>query len=49
MRGSPHASLWSFETSAAGILLRRTLADFDGILTGIPTRTPRLRRPRITA
>ena len=45
MRGSPHTRhFWSFETSAAGILMRGTLADFDGILTGIPTRTPRLRK-----
>jgi circadian clock protein KaiC len=45
MRGSQHTRhFWLFETSAAGILMRGTLGDFDGILTGVPTRTPRLRR-----
>jgi circadian clock protein KaiC len=45
MRGSQHTRhFWLFETSASGILMRGTLGDFDGILSGIPTRTPRLRR-----
>jgi circadian clock protein KaiC len=45
MRGSPHTRhFWLFETSATGILMRGTLGDFDAILTGIPIRTPRLRR-----
>lgn len=43
MRGSDHSRAFHLYTSTeAGITLGRTLSDFDGIMTGIPTRALRM-------
>jgi circadian clock protein KaiC len=39
MRGSDHSrAFWTYESTPTGVALRQTLAEFDGITTGAPTR-----------
>lgn len=46
MRGSHHAhDFRTYQMSARGIQLRDSLRDYDGILTGMPTRQARLPAP----
>jgi circadian clock protein KaiC len=44
MRGSNHnREFWAYEITANGVLLRESLRDYDGIITGTPTRQLRTR------
>jgi circadian clock protein KaiC len=46
MRGSNHSREFRlYETTAAGVQLRESLGDYDGIITGMPTRQLRIRPP----
>lgn len=39
MRGSDHSrAFWTYESTETGVALRESLAAFDGITTGVPTR-----------
>jgi circadian clock protein KaiC len=47
MRGSNHSREFrAYELTATGVVLREWLRDFDGILSGAPTREKRLARPQ---
>jgi circadian clock protein KaiC len=46
MRGSSHSREFRiYEISATGVQLRESLPDYDGIITGTPTRQLRVPRP----
>ncbi len=46
MRGSDHNREFRlYDVSSAGVRLRESLRDFDGITTGMPTRQPRISPP----
>jgi circadian clock protein KaiC len=46
MRGSNHSREFRlYEISTTGVQLRESLRDFDGIITGMPTRQMRIRPP----
>jgi circadian clock protein KaiC len=46
MRGSSHSREFRiYEISASGVQLRESLPDYDGIITGTPTRQLRVPRP----
>jgi circadian clock protein KaiC len=46
MRGSVHSREFrSYELTATGVQLGESLRDYDGIISGMPTRTLRIRRP----
>jgi circadian clock protein KaiC len=46
MRGSQHAREFrAYDITANGVFLRDSLRDYDGIMTGIPTRHPGIRQP----
>lgn len=46
MRGSDHSREFrAYEITATGVLLRESLRDYDGIITGVPTRQLRIRQP----
>jgi len=46
MRGSSHSREFRlYEISATGVQLRESLRDYDGIITGMPTRQLRVPRP----
>ena len=48
MRGSDHSREFrAYEITATGVLLRESLRDYDGIITGMPTRQLRIRQPTI--
>ncbi|MDQ3427382.1 MAG: AAA family ATPase [Gemmatimonadota bacterium] len=45
MRGSDHSREFrAYELTGTGVLLRESLRDYDGIVTGIPTRQLRIRQ-----
>jgi DNA-binding MarR family transcriptional regulator len=45
MRGSNHSREFrAYEITASGVLLRESLRDYDGIITGVPTRQLRTRQ-----
>jgi circadian clock protein KaiC len=45
MRGSNHSREFrAYEITASGVLLRASLRDYDGIITGVPTRPLRTRQ-----
>ncbi len=47
MRGSNHTREFrTYELTAAGVQLRESLRDYDGIITGMPRRQLRLRAPQ---
>ena len=47
MRGSAHSRDFRlYDIVNSGILLRESLRDYDGILTGMPTRQPRISAPQ---
>jgi circadian clock protein KaiC len=46
MRGSQHnRDFWLYESTDTGIELRETLREYDGVMTGVPSRQPRASAP----
>jgi circadian clock protein KaiC len=46
MRGSKHSREFrAYEITANGVLLRESLREYDGIISGAPTRQPRIGQP----
>jgi circadian clock protein KaiC len=46
MRGSKHSREFrAYEITSNGVLLRESLREYDGIISGVPTRQPRIGQP----